>query len=103
MSTIPRTEKYGTEKYSPIFLSHIFLSALLGVAETMINGHQPFIETCPYRKSRPTFRCLHLPDLFLDTTHRLCESRFRDPTSRLWLSSLFSFRLHALFLRLDFN
>src|SRR5262245_53922575 len=26
----------------------------------MINGHQPFIETCPYRKSRPTFRCLHL-------------------------------------------
>src|SRR5262245_13006802 len=54
---------------------------------------------CPYRKSRPTFRCLHLRDLFLDTTHRLCESRFRDPTSRLWLSSFFSLQLHAHSLR----
>ena len=62
------------------------------VAKYRIKTPKP---SCRYRKSHPTFGCLHLRDLFPNTTRRLCESRFRDLASRLWLSSLFYLPLHA--------
>src|SRR5262245_52704023 len=50
---------------------------------------------CRYRKSHPTFGCLHLRDLSLNTTRRLCVSKLCALASRLCLSSLFSLPLHA--------